>query len=62
MTTITIDEIPYELEKLSEGAKQQIIAVQFIDAEMQRLNAQAAVLQTARVAYVNALKNSLPKA
>jgi len=33
--------------------------VQFVDAELQRLNAQAGVLQTARMVYANALKAAL---
>jgi cell division protein ZapA (FtsZ GTPase activity inhibitor) len=60
MTTITIDNQNYELETLSDEAKNQLVSLQFVDAELQRLNAQAAVLQTARVAYVNALKTALP--
>jgi cell division protein ZapA (FtsZ GTPase activity inhibitor) len=60
MTTITIDNQNYELETLSDEAKNQLVSLQFVDAELQRLNAQAAVLQTARVAYVNALKAALP--
>jgi hypothetical protein len=38
------------------------MSLQFVDAELQRLQAQAAVLQTARVAYSKALKESLPAA
>jgi hypothetical protein len=60
MTTINIDNQNYELETLSDEAKNQIASLQFVDAELQRLQAQAAVLQTARVAYVNALKAALP--
>jgi hypothetical protein len=33
----------------------------FVDQELQKLNAQAAVLQTARMAYAEALKEALPK-
>ncbi len=60
MTTITIDNQAYELESLSEEVKAQLVSLQFCDAELQRLQAQAAVLQTARVAYGNALKALLP--
>jgi hypothetical protein len=35
--------------------------VEFVDAEIQKLQAQLAVYQTARMAYSNALKASLPK-
>ena len=36
--------------------------IQFVDAELKRLQGQAAALQTARIAYANALKAALPEA
>ena len=60
MPTIKIDNQDYDLDSLSDNAKAQLQSLQFVDAELQRLNAQAAVLQTARIAYVNALKAELP--
>lgn len=60
MTTIKIDDKDYDLDKLSDEVKNQLASLQFVDNELQRLNAQAAVLQTARVAYANALKELLP--
>ncbi|MDO9049699.1 MAG: DUF6447 family protein [Methylobacter sp.] len=62
MTTITIDNKEYELESLSEEAKAQLQSLQFVDAELQRLNAQSAVLQTARIAYAKALNDALAQA
>ena len=59
--TVTIDEIEYDLDKLSDEAKNQLVSLQFVDQELQKLNAQAAVLQTARMAYAEALKEELPK-
>ena len=59
MTTITIDDKEYDLDTLSEEAKAQLISIQFVDQELQRVNAQAAVLQTARVAYSKALNDAL---
>jgi len=61
MTTITIDNKEYDLDKLSDEAKAQIVSIQFVDAELQRVNAQAAVLQTARVAYAKGLTDILAK-
>ena len=60
MTTIKIDDKEYDVDKLSEDAKGQLLSLQFVDAELQRLNAQAAIYQTARMAYSNALKAALP--
>jgi hypothetical protein len=59
--TVTIDDIEYDLDKLSVEAKNQLVSLQFVDQELQKLNAQAAVLQTARMAYAEALKEALPK-
>ena len=59
MPIIKIDEKDYELDELSEEAKAQLLMLQFVDAELQRTNAQAAVLQTARIAYSKALTEAL---
>ena len=59
MPTIKIDDNDYEVDDLSEDAKRQLLSLQFVDAELQRINAQAAVLQTARVAYSKALTEAL---
>ena len=60
MTTIRIDNKEYELDALSEEGKAQIASIQFVDQELARLQAQAAVLQTAKSAYLQGLKASLP--
>ena len=59
MTTITIDNKQYELESLSDEAKSQLASIQFVDSELARLQAKAAALQTARIAYSNALQGAL---
>ena len=60
MTTIKIDNINYDTDKLSGEAKAQLISMQFCDQELARLQAQAAAYQTARMAYAKALKEALP--
>ena len=60
MPTVKIDEKEYDLDKLSDEAKAQLASLQFVDAELQRLIAQIAVCQTARMAYATALKQVLP--
>ena len=60
MPTITIDNRDYDLATLSDEAKAQLQSLQFVDAELARLQAQAAVLQTARMAYAKALQAALP--
>ncbi len=60
MPNITIDNIDYDLDTLTDEAKAQLASLQFVDAELARLQAKAAVLQTARVAYARALTAALP--
>jgi hypothetical protein len=61
MATIKIDGQDYNTDTLSDEAKGQLQSLQFVDNELARLQAHAAVLQTARAAYSNALKNALPQ-
>ena len=61
MPTIKIDNVEDDLANLSDEAKGQLVSLQFCDQELARLKAQAAALQTARMAYANALKDALPK-
>lgn len=60
MKTIKIDNQDYDLDTLSDEAKAQLQSLQFVDQELARLQAQAAILQTARMAYSKALQESLP--
>ena len=60
MPIITIDNKDYDLDTLSDEAKAQLASLQFVDAEIQRLNNLIATLQTARIAYSKALNAALP--
>ena len=60
MPIIKIDDKDYDLDTLSDDAKAQLQSLQFVDSELQRLTAQTAVLQTARIAYSKALQQALP--
>jgi hypothetical protein len=62
MPSIKIDNVEYDTDKLSDEAKAQLISLQFCDQELQRLQAQAAAYQTARMAYAKALQAALPTA
>lgn len=59
MATIKIDEKEYDTDKLSDAAKGHIASINFVDGELARLQAKAAALQTARVAYSLELKKLL---
>ena len=57
---VTIDGTEYALSSLSDNAKAQLTNLQIVDAEISRLQQSAAIAQTARLAYANALKAELP--
>ena len=58
---ITIDEVEYNLRDLSDNVKAQLANIQFVDAQIQQLNNEWAVADTARIGYTNALKAELAK-
>lgn len=58
---ITIDGKEYSLSDLSDNAKAQVINLQFVDAQIQQLNNEWAVADTARIGYTNALRSELDK-
>ena len=60
MQSIKIDNKEYDLDTLSDECKAQLASIQFVEQELARLQAQAAVLQTAKAAYLQGLKASLP--
>jgi hypothetical protein len=60
MPTITLDNKQYDFESLSNEAKAQLASLQFVDSELARMQAKAAALQTARMAYAKALGEALP--
>jgi len=57
---ITIDGIEYDLSKLSESAKGQLVSLQLVDQKITAAQQELAILQTARMAYARALKDELP--
>ena len=60
MPTIKIDDIEYNTDSLNDTAKQNLQMLQITEQEIQRLQLQLAIAQTARIAYANALKSALP--
>ena len=58
---ITIDDKEYNLDELSEKAKAQLANINFCDAQLQQLNNEWAVSDTARIGYTNALKKEVTK-
>ncbi len=59
MTMITIDNKEYDTEDFSQGAQEHFKSLQFASNEIARLEMQVAAMQTARNAYVRALRDLL---
>lgn len=57
--TLTVDGKEYDPDTISDNAKNIIRNVQYCDAEMAQIRMRTAALQTARQAYVTALKREL---
>jgi conjugal transfer/entry exclusion protein len=60
--TITIGDVEYDASNLSELGLQQIKNLQFVEAQIQQLQNEWAIADTARIGYSNALRKELSKA
>ena len=61
MPKITVDDIEYNTEDLSDNGKAQLASLQFLEVQMQKLQNEIAVYQTAKNSYILALKAELEK-
>ncbi len=59
MPMIKIDGQDYDTEKMNEEARKQLGSLQFADRKIAELQAEIAVMQTARAAYCRALVEQL---
>ncbi|PCI87216.1 MAG: hypothetical protein COB24_06935 [Hyphomicrobiales bacterium] len=57
---MNIDGTKYDLDSLSDGAKNQLVNLQLVDKKITALQQDLAIMQTARNAYANALVGDLP--
>ncbi|MYN45083.1 hypothetical protein GTP23_08405 [Pseudoduganella sp. FT93W] len=58
---IAVDGVQYALAALSEPARQQLQMLQMSEQRLQELQRDLAITQTARNAYLQALKELLPQ-
>jgi len=58
---ITVDGVDYNVADLTDAAKQQIQNLQFVEAQLQQLNNEWAVADTARLGYSRALAQEVAK-
>ena len=59
MPEIKINDKSYDVDKLSENAKNQIASLQFVQSEIVRLNAKLAAFKTAEIAYSKAIEKAI---
>ena len=59
--TVRIDDVDYKIDELSEEAKKLITTIQFVDQQLNQLQNEFAVSDTARIGYLNALQKELAK-
>lgn len=53
--SVTVNGVTHTTADLSDAAREQIVNIQVVDAEITRLQRQLAIAQTARNAYAAAL-------
>ena len=61
MASVKIDGKDYDLDKLSEPAKANLVSLQFVQAEINKLQSQLSVYNTAAAAYSSTLKKEIEK-
>lgn len=61
MPKINVDGVEYNTEDLSDNGKAQLASLQFLEVQMKKLQNEIAVFQTAKGAYMAALKAELEK-
>ena len=57
---ITIDNVEYKLEDLSEEVKNNLGMLKALEQEVQHLNIQLAIAKTAQLTYAKVVKANLP--
>ena len=61
MAKIKIDDVDYDTDDMSTNAKAQLASLQFNEAHIQQLKNEIAIADTAKAAYLRALKAELEK-
>ena len=61
MAKVTIDAVDYDTETMTQESRQQLEMLVMTEQKIRQMQAEIAMMQTARQAYANALKVSLVK-
>jgi len=62
MAKVIIEDVEYDTDLMSDVAVANLKSIQFVDAELARLNAKISMINTARIAYFSALQQQLSNA
>jgi hypothetical protein len=60
--TITVDGVVYVLDDLSDEAKIKIVHIQFSEAQIQQLQNEVSISNTAREGYLRELRSEMSQA
>lgn len=61
MPKVTVDEIEYNTEDLTETGQATLASLQFLEGQMQKMRNEMAVYRMAQISYVAALKAEIEK-
>lgn len=61
MPKVTVDEIEYNTEDLTETGQATLASLQFLEGQMRKMSNEMAVYRMAQIAYVAALKAEIEK-
>jgi len=59
MPRITIDDIEFNSEDLSESAKLKLDSLKYLDNEMQKLETELSILKISKIIYSREMKRNL---
>jgi len=60
-STLKFNDVEYKIDDLTDAAKGQLQGLQVAESKIKELNAELALIQTARNAYAQALQAALPE-
>lgn len=59
MPKLKLDDIEFNTEDMSERARAQLVSLQFTDAQIRKLKQELSMSETARQAYISALRQEI---
>jgi hypothetical protein len=61
MPKITVDEVEYNTEDLTDAGRATLVSLQFLESQMLQMRNEMAVYRTAQISYIGALKAEIEK-